>query len=239
MKRSSQPIARLLGALALLCLPVTWSQPAAVDESHDYPAMAPIGQYRMASEAAEIALAKSAAPASVADHAEVLVLGERGYVTSVKGTNGFVCLVVRSWDMGFDSPEFWNPKIHTAQCMNDASAKSVLPRYLYRSEWALAAVSKAEMQTRETAEWASGKLKAPEPGAMCYMMSKGSYLNDDAGGPWRPHVMFFVPRTNAEQWGADLPGSPMKSDSTNYEKTTIFMTLVQRWSDGTPGPDYK
>ena len=55
--------------------------------------MAPISQYRIASEANEIALARSAAPASISEGAEILVLGERGYDVAVKGTNGFVCLV--------------------------------------------------------------------------------------------------------------------------------------------------
>jgi hypothetical protein len=200
-----------------------------------YPAMAAVGRYAMA-RADEIALAKSAAPASIAGHAEVLVLGAHGYTTAVKGTNGFVCYVARSWDVAFDNPQFWNPKIRSPQCINAASVRSVLPRYLQRTEAVLAGASKGEMQSREKAEWAAGRLEAPEPGAMCFMMSRGGYLNDEAGGPWRPHVMFFVPRTDGARWGADMPGSPMLSDSVNYDKTTIFLVLVPDWSDGTPGP---
>ena len=232
--RHSQAGRAPVAALGLM-MGALWAVPCpAASETIPYPAMAPIGQYRSLSEADEIVLAKSAAPASVADHAEVQVLGEHGYRTAVKGTNGFVCLVMRSWDVGFDNPEFWNPKMRAPQCMNAASVRSVLPRYLKRSEWVLAGVSKAEMQAREKAEWTAGTLKAPEPGAICYMMSKGGYLNDAAGGPWRPHVMFFAPRTEAGQWGADLPGSPVMSDSVNYDKTTIFFVPVPKWSDGTP-----
>jgi hypothetical protein len=213
-----------------------WAMPTlAAARTDSYPAMAPLSQYTMA-QADEIALARSAAPASVAAHAEVLVLGAHGYETVVKGTNGFVCYVGRSWDVAFDNPEFWNPKIRAPQCMNAVSARSVLPRYLTRSEWVLAHVSKADMQARETAAWAAGTRKVPEPGATCFMMSKGGYLNDAAGGPWHPHFMFFVPRADASQWGADLPGSPMASDSVSYDKTTIFFVVVPNWSDGTPGP---
>ena len=200
-----------------------------------YPTMAAISQYTMA-RADEIALAKSAAPASVAEHAEVLVLGAHGYETAVKGTNGFVCYVARSWDVAFDNPEFWNPKIRSPQCMNSVSVRSVLPRYLERTKWVLAGVSTTQMQARETAEWTAGRLTAPEPGAMCFMMSRGGYLNDQAGGPWHPHVMFFVPRTDASRWGADAAGSPIASDSVNYEGTTIFFVVAPNWSDGTPGP---
>src|SRR6476646_2717180 len=94
-----------------------------------YPNMAAIEKYTIA-PADELALARSAAPASVAEHAEVLVLGEHGYETAVKGTNGFVCFVSRAWDVAFDNAEFWNPKIRAPQCFNSAAVRSVLPRYL-------------------------------------------------------------------------------------------------------------
>ena len=55
-----------------------------------YPAMAPLDQYLIADEQSEIALARSAAPASISDAAEVMVLQRDGYKTAVKGTNGFM-----------------------------------------------------------------------------------------------------------------------------------------------------
>jgi len=204
-------------------------------EKDSYPVMAPISQYRIAREADEIALARSAAPASISDGAEILVLGERGYEVAVKGTNGFVCLVARAWDNNFDNPEFWNPKTRGPECLSPAAVRSVLPRHLVRTQWALAGVSKTEMQHRESAERSAGTLKLPEPGALSYMMSKEGYLGDAAGGPWHPHVMFYVPLTEASQWGANLPGSPVASDSGG-EDTTIFFVKVAIWSDGTPGP---
>ena len=87
--------------------------------------------------------------------------------------------------------------------------------------------------------WVAGTLKAPEPGAVCYMMSKGGYLNDAAAGPWHPHVMYFAPRTEDAAWGANLPGSPVDSDSASEERTTIFFVAVPHWSDGTPCPHYQ
>src|SRR5262249_17961981 len=150
------------------------------------------------------------------DHADVLVLGARGYETAVKGTNGFVCLVGRSWDVSFANSEFWNPKIRAPQCDNATSARSVLPRYLKRTARVLSGATKAEMQKLEAADRAAGKLPAPEPGAVSYMMSKGGYLNDRAEGPWHPHFMVFAPRTEAAAWGANLPGSPVAADSSSY-----------------------
>jgi hypothetical protein len=74
-----------------------------------YPVMAPVEQYTIASREAEIALARTAAPPSISAAADVLVLGRRGYESAVKGANGFVCFVERSWTAGFDDPQFWNP----------------------------------------------------------------------------------------------------------------------------------
>src|SRR5260370_15149206 len=57
-----------------------------------YPTMAPIDQYRM-TPAAEIALAKRAAPEAISTVADILVLGTAGYDTPIKAPNGFVCLL--------------------------------------------------------------------------------------------------------------------------------------------------
>ena len=74
-----------------------------------YPSMAPLDEYLIADRNAEIALARSAAPASVADGATVMVMGRQGYTIAVPGTNGFLCYVERSWARSTDDPEFWNP----------------------------------------------------------------------------------------------------------------------------------
>ena len=68
----------------------------AQDAKAPYPVMAPLDQYLIPDEKAEIALARSSAPASISDAAEVMVLRRDGYVTAVKGSNGFVCIVERS-----------------------------------------------------------------------------------------------------------------------------------------------
>ena len=103
-----------------------------------YPAMAPVAQYLMPDEKSEIALARSAAPASISNGAEVMVLGRTGYTTAVKGSNGFLCIVERSWGATTDHPEFWNPRIRGAICFNPASARSFLPIYLMKTKLVLA-----------------------------------------------------------------------------------------------------
>ena len=201
-----------------------------------YPSMAPLDQYLMADRNAEIALARSAAPPSIAKDATVMVLGKHGYETAVEGTNGFVCMVGRTWTDGFDRPEFWNPKNRGPACYNPQAARSVLPIDLMRTKFALAGQSKEEIHESMKAAIAKGELPALEPGAMIYMLSKQGRINDSAGH-WHPHLMFYVPLKDAKTWGAGEPGSPILVN-THYngapEPVTEFLVPVSEWSDGTP-----
>jgi hypothetical protein len=201
-----------------------------------YAAMAPIEQYQLRSPAEEIALARTAAPPSISASADVLVLGARGYEPAVKGTNGFVCFVERSWAAGFDDPEFWNPKIRAPNCFNAPAVRTELQQLLKRTEWVLAGVTKEQMKEKARAAVADHTFKDPEPGSFSFMLSKNGYVNDQTAGPWLPHVMFFVPHGQAAVWGAGLEGSPIiGSDSSAIESTVLFVP-VRRWSDGSPAP---
>jgi len=202
------------------------------DAKAPYPSMAPIEQYLMANRNAEIALARSAAPDSISRDAEVLVLGEHGYETAVKGKNGFVCIVQRSWTAGIDDPDFWNPKLRAPICFNPPAVRSYLPLTIKKTELVLRGQSKDQMFGSIKAGLDKAELPRPESGAMCYMMSKQGHLSDH-DGHWHPHLMFFVPQTNAATWGADLPGSPILAFNDTPDGLTVFMIPVAKWSDGT------
>lgn len=203
-------------------------------QAQPYPKMAPLEAYRTQSRAEEMALARSAAPASISDKAEILVLGDHGYEIAAKGTNGFTCIVERAWGSDFTDAEFWNPKIRAPICFNPASVKSVLPNYLLRTTWVLSGVSVAEMQAKTVDAQKTGAIRPPEAGAMCYMMSKGGYTNDKSAGPWRAHLMFFVPQVGAGAWGANLDGVPVFGGASGAEPLSVFFVPVDRWSDGSP-----
>lgn len=166
-------------------------------------------------------------------HATVMVLGTHGYVTAVKGSNGFVCLVVRSWDnaVTMKSADFWNPKFRAPYCFNAAAAQSVLPRYLMRTRWVLAGASRAGIDDREKA---AGSREAPASGAVCYMMSKRGRWIGNRPGPWRPHLMFYFPRAQVPNWGSNLKGAPVFAGVD--EHLAVLMVLVPVWSDGSPAP---
>ena len=64
---------------------------------------------------------------------------------AVGGKNGFVCMVERSWMEAFDSPEYWNPKVRGAECLNRQAARSILPIAHLRTRMVMAGRSKAEI----------------------------------------------------------------------------------------------
>ena len=174
-----------------------------------YLAMAPLAQYLMPQQD-EIALARSGAPKSISDAAEVMVLTKDGYVTAVKGTNGFLCIVERGWANETTHPGFWNFRLRAPNCFNRAAAETYEQIYLMKTRWVLEGKSQQEIARAVAASLDSKEIPPLAPGAMCYMMSKQQYLNDQ-GKSWHPHLMFFVAGDAAKSWGAGASGSPLLS----------------------------
>ena len=204
----------------------------------DYSAMAPLDQYLM-DRSAEIVLAKSAAPPSIADKATILVLTRHGYDTAITGSNGFVCAVERSWMAQFDFPQFWNPHMRGPLCYNPAAVRSILPYTIRRTELVLAGRTKPEMVAAIKDGIEKHTLPHLEAGAMTYMMSRQQNLNDDAHN-WVPHLMFYFPRADGAEWGADLPGAPPMLNpqfQDSPEAISVIMVPVAHWSDGSPAPN--
>jgi hypothetical protein len=203
---------------------------------------APFSRYLMADRQAEVALARSAAPKSVSLHATVLVLSRRGYETAAKGSNGFTCLVERSWMSPFDSSEFWNWKMRGPICYNPPASRSVLLYTLRRTNLTLSGLTKAQMLERMNAAFTAKQLPMPAPGSMSYMMAKHQNLGDSVGA-WMSHLMFYAPKADGANdgasWGADSPGSPIMLDTSHHvvpEPETIFMIPAAHWSDGSTAP---
>jgi hypothetical protein len=213
-------------------------------QSDKYPKMAPIDQYLMEKNA-EILLARTAAPDSISRDATVLVLGRQGYETAVEGKNGFVCMVGRSWTGAFDWPEFWNPNVRAADCMNPQAARSILPIVFLRSSMVMAGRSKAETLSALKTAYEKKQLPDLESGAMDYMMSKSSYLTD-ADGHNMPHLMWYTTLADGKDWGAYAAGSPVMSapywffssnepsQAKGLPPILVFLVGVANWSDGTP-----
>jgi hypothetical protein len=225
-----------IGAIVIKCFALlvglgTTHQAMAQDAATTYAKMAPVEQYLMADRDAEIALARSAAPDSISRDAEVLVLGRHGFETTVKGKNGFVCIVGRGWTSAADE-DYWNPKVRVPMCVNAAAARSYLLRITKITNLALAGRTLAQVNEAMAALIARNELPSMESGAMCYMMSKQGYGGDSAPH-WPSHLMFFFSDIDPAAWGANLPGSPVLGIADPSEHLTQFVIPTQRWSDGT------
>ena len=223
-------------AIALqIVFPVAGRQAVAQDTKAAYPAMAPLDRYLIADEKSEIALARSAAPGSISNGADVMVLGRDGYKIAVKGTNGFLCIVERSWGQGTDEAEFWNPKMRAPHCFNAQATRSFAPIYLMKTRLVLEGRSRAEIAQAIVTALDTKEVPALEPGAMAYMMSKQQYLND-RGKSWHSRAMFFSPGDMTKSWAANDPNSPVMVANDPQERVTILFVLADKWSDGTPSP---
>ncbi|MEO8562462.1 MAG: hypothetical protein ABI601_10330 [bacterium] len=214
----------ILAALALLA-----ATPAAAQQAAD------LGPYLIADRAAEATLARSAAPNAVSDSATALVLTREGFVEVAKGTNGFSCLVLRSFLGGVDDPGYWSPKVRAPHCFNPPAARTVLVETLERARWVMAGVSKTEIAARMTRGYASHAFPAPAAGAMAYMLSPHQYLSD-ADPHWMPHVMFYYDHSlPASAWGAGDMNAPIINASAGDPHGAVLTLFipVRRWSDGT------
>ena len=210
-------------------------QAHAQDDKALYQRIAPIDQYLMADRSAEIAFARTAAPESISRDAEVWVLGRHGYEIAVKGKNGFVCIVERSWMAPFDDPEFLNPDQRLPLCLNPPAARTHLPLTFKTTELALAGLSKTQMFDSIKAAYDKKELPLPEAGSMCYMTSKQQYFSRTVGNA-DPHLMFWFPQKDHLSWGAEFPGSPVDIHQYSPQPITEFDISVSKWSDGTDAP---
>ncbi|MBV8198260.1 MAG: hypothetical protein JO263_08995, partial [Candidatus Eremiobacteraeota bacterium] len=194
--------AMTLAVAAAVAMPVSGRT-----ETLAYPRMLPLASYLSPNRQAEIDFARSAAPPAISRNATVLVLTAHGYEAAAKGTNGFTCLVERGWMSPFDSPKFWNPKIRGPICYNPAASRTVLLYTIRRTEMVLGGVTKAQMLARVESAVSAGKVPAPEPGSMSYMISKTQFLDPDAGA-WLSHLMIYTPKAdaahNGASWGANV-----------------------------------
>jgi hypothetical protein len=193
--------------------------------------------YLTTDRAAEVALARTAAPKHVSDSATILFLTSTGYEEVIRGTNGFTCAVIREFAMPYTDPAKWNPRVRAPHCFNAAATSSVLHQFVEVSKWVVTGVGHAEVLERTERAFRARRFTMPPTGAMAYMLSSQQYLADDHPH-WMPHVMFYYERTSqpAARFGGagmDAPVIDASQGEPAYPITTILIP-VRQWSDGTP-----
>lgn len=164
-----------------------------------------IDEYLM-DEGYEVALARSAAPEHVSKRARLLVLRKDGYHEVAAGTNGFTCLVERSWSSPIGPHrDFFNRELRAPICYNDEASRTILGDYLRRTELVLGGSSIGDVREAIERDIGTGMLRAPHGFAMSYMLSGGQRLGSEVGR-FKPHLMIYVPYTTPEQLGSPPAG---------------------------------
>lgn len=179
--------------------------------------------------AREIALARSAAPASVTAGARVFVFDRGRYLVADSGTTGVACYVSRSW------PESLEP-----HCFDEEGARTIMPMDMRRVELLHAGAS-TEAVDREIADGlASGRFRLPQRPALSWMQSSAQVLYSDTGrrvGAWRPHVMIYYPYLTAAAAGTrDVAAGIVVKPGTPVSNLTIVVpTAVDPAPDSAAG----
>lgn len=162
----------------------------------------------------ELALAVSAAPPAVADHATVLAWNGAAFDTLRAGTNGVTCYVARSWQESLEP-----------HCFDAEGSTTILPIHLRQMQLWHDGRRPEEVDAAIAEGLRSGRFRLPTRPAMSYMMSAGQRLIGDDGTPvgaWRPHLMIYYPYLTPEAMGLGVtpsmdaavvvdPGTPLSS----------------------------
>jgi hypothetical protein len=207
----------LLAALAV-------SASAAGAQQSKYP---PVERYLMPRDA-EIALARTGAPANISEHATIKVLTKTGFTVAHQGDNGNVCMVMR----GFSAPTYtpaqfrdivYDPTIHAPICFTAPAARTALPYYELRTTLALAGKDPDQIAAALKTAYANGTLPHREAATFAYMWSAHQHLGSGIDA-WHPHLMIFVPGYQNTMVGGNPFGSPLPQVSD--DAGTPFSVVV-------------
>jgi hypothetical protein len=190
----------------------------------------PLSEYLMPRDA-EIALARSAAPAKISDRATIKVLTKSGYEVAHKGDNGFVCLVER----GFAAPSFSPPpvrelvyygKLRAPICFDAVATRTVLPYQEFRAKLGLEGKNPDAISREVAMAYALGKLPKIENVSFAYMFSADMDLGPGAGA-FHPHMMVFAPYyQNSALGDNEFAGSlPFVSDDAGTPFTVVVIPV--------------
>jgi hypothetical protein len=176
------------------------------------PKYPPVSEYMMARDP-EMALARSAAPASISDRATIKILTKSGYEVAREGDNGVVCMVMR----GFSAPTYtpaqfrdlvYDPTVHAPICFTPPAARSVMPYYELRTKLAMEGKGPDQIAEGLQAAYIKGELPRRDAVSFAYMWSAHQHLGPGIGA-WHPHVMVFAPYYDNAMVGGNAFGTPL------------------------------
>jgi hypothetical protein len=183
--------------------PIGWAQ------SSTYPALK---EYLLPRDT-EVALAQSAAPASISTRATIKILTATGYEVVREGDNGFVCMVMRGWTAPTYTPAevrnlVFDPTIRAPICFDPQASRTVMPYYELRSKLGMEGKAPDQIAQRVEAAYARGDLPKREGVTFAYMWSADQHLGPGIGH-WHPHMMVFSPYYKNAMLGDHEFGQPL------------------------------
>jgi hypothetical protein len=210
--------------LVLLAILVSLAGSAAWAQGRQSPSLS---AYMMAPDA-EIALARSAAPAHISGRATIKVLTPSGYQAAHEGDNGFVCMVMRGWGAPTYTPAPFRDLVYDASvrapiCFDPGASRTVMPYYELRTRLGMEGKTPDQIADGIQAAYATGALPKRDGVAFAYMWSADQHLGPGAGH-WHPHMMVFAPYYENSMLGGNPFGSvlPQLSDDAG----TPFAVVV-------------
>lgn len=192
----------------------------------------PLSAYMMPRDA-EIALAKSAAPAAISDRATIEVLTENGFEIAHAGDNGFTCLVMRGFT---GAPTFtpaqirfmvYDPKTLAPICLNPQAVKMVLPYYELRTKLGIQGKTPEQIAQAVQEAYSKGEIPKRAEVSFGYMWSADQVLGP--AGHWHPHIMIYAPNYENPMLGGNEMGShlPAVSDDAGTPFSVIVIPVSE------------
>jgi len=219
----------------VLSIGVLTSSPAAQDTPQE-----PTREVHLATASTpreqQIQLALSAAPTEVSSKASVYILGPKGYEKVREGTNGFSCLIERSF-VGTTQTS------SAPACFDAEGSRTLMLTYLRKEEMRAEGKSEAEIKDDIAKGFEEGRFKAPGPGFL-YMMSNENYVYDDQSkesGIVPPHLMFYAPYKTAKDLGYESISPTMVPHLTQPGKAEALIVVAAKKppQDSSPEDSHK
>jgi hypothetical protein len=221
-------------ALLFSVLLIGTSAPAAHGQGAKYP---PVEQYLMP-QGDEIALAKTAAPATISDGATIKVLTKSGFEVAQQGRNGSVCMVMR----GFSAPTYspaqfrnlvYDPTVRAPICFTPAAVRTAMPYYELRTKLALQGKNPDEIAEGIAVAYAKGEIPKRDEVTFAYMWSAKQNLASGIGH-WHPHVMVFAPYYENSMVGGNPFGSalPQLTDDAGTPFAVVVVPVDDKLAIG-------
>jgi len=186
---------------ALFLLLFTFTGSCALAQAPNHP---PLSEYMMPRDA-EIALAKSAAPANISSRATIKVLTSSGFQVVHEGDNGFVCMVMRGWSAPTFTP------VPLRELVYDTKALAPIcfdPYYELRTKLGMEGKTPDQIAEAIQAAYAKGRLPKRDGVSFAYMWSADMDVGGGAGH-WHPHMMVFCPYYENSMLGGHEFGAPL------------------------------